>query len=40
MVWNKIECAKREDIESLQLKRLQETLKRVYALTPFYKKKV
>ncbi len=39
MVWNDIETAKREDIEAIQLKRLGETLQRVYALTPFYKKK-
>ncbi len=39
MTWNEIETAKREDIEKIQLKRLKETLQRVYALTPFYKKK-
>ncbi len=39
MKWNKIETAKREDIEKVQLSRLQDTLQRVYALTPFYKKK-
>ncbi len=39
MTWNEIETAKRENIEKIQLKRLKETLQRVYALTPFYKKK-
>jgi len=39
MKWNKIETARREDIEKVQLLRLQDTLQRVYALTPFYKKK-
>ena len=36
MIWNKIESASREDIEILQLKRLRETVERVYTLTPFY----
>jgi len=36
MVWNKIETSRREDIEALQLKRLQDTVSRVYSLTPFY----
>jgi len=39
MIWNKIESAKREDIQKVQLQRLQETLTRVYALSPFYKEK-
>lgn len=39
MMWNKIEGAKREDIETVQIKRLKETVERVYALTPFYKEK-
>ncbi len=39
MIWNEIETAKREDIEKVQLKRLKETLERVYALTPFYREK-
>jgi len=39
MVWNKIETARREDIESLQLSRLQDTVQRVYSLTPFYQDK-
>jgi phenylacetate-CoA ligase len=39
MIWNKIEAAPREQIENLQLKRLKDTVQRVYALTPFYKKK-
>ncbi len=40
MIWNKIESARREDIEKLQLKRLQDTVERVYTLTPFYKEKL
>jgi len=39
MIWNKIESVRREDIEALQLKRLQETVTRVYSLTPFYQDK-
>ncbi len=39
MMWNKIEGASREDIQKLQFSRLQETLKRVYELTSFYKEK-
>jgi len=39
MIWNKIESAKREDIEKVQLKRLKEVVTRVYALSPFYKQK-
>lgn len=39
MIWNDIESSSRERIEKVQLKRLKETLQRVYNLTPFYKKK-
>lgn len=39
MIWNKIESARREDIEDIQLSRLKDTLSRVYNLTPFYKEK-
>jgi phenylacetate-CoA ligase len=39
MVYNEIENAKREELEKLQLKRLQSTVERVYSLTPFYKQK-
>jgi len=39
MIYSKIESANREDIEKIQLKRLQETVKRVYHLSPFYRKK-
>ena len=39
MIWNKIESARREDIEKLQLSRLKDTVERVYTLTPFYKDK-
>lgn len=38
-MWNKIEGAPRETIEEIQLRRLKETLTRVYELTPFYKEK-
>lgn len=39
MIYNEIESARREDIEKVQLKRLQDTVERVYTLTPFYKEK-
>ncbi len=39
MIWNKAESAPREEIESTQLDRLQETARRVYAINPFYKQK-
>jgi len=39
MIYSKIESASREEIEKIQLKRLQEIVKRVYHLSPFYKKK-
>lgn len=38
-MWNKIESATREEMEALQLKRLQETVRRVYNLVPFYREK-
>jgi phenylacetate-CoA ligase len=39
MIWNDdFETLPREAIESLQLKRLQQTVARVYATVPFYKK--
>ncbi len=38
-MWNRIEGAPREEIEALQLKRLKQTVERVYHLVPFYKKK-
>lgn len=38
MIWNdEFETLPREAIESLQLKRLQQTVERVYATVPFYK---
>ena len=38
MIWNdEFETLPREAIESLQLKRLQQTLERVYATVPFYR---
>jgi len=40
MYWEVVrECMKREDLEQLQLERLQSTLSRVYMNVPFYKKK-
>lgn len=40
MIWNEeFETLPREALESLQLKRLQTTVDRVYATVPFYKKK-
>jgi len=40
MIWNQeFETLPREALESLQLKRLQATVNRVYATVPFYKKK-
>jgi len=40
MIWNpEFETLPREALESLQLKRLQATVNRVYATVPFYKKK-
>jgi len=39
MIWNKAESAPREEIESTQIERLQETARRVYAINPFYKQK-
>jgi phenylacetate-CoA ligase len=39
MIWNdEFETLPREVIESLQLKRLQQTLERVYATVPFYRR--
>ena len=38
MFWNEeFETLPREAIESLQLKRLQQTMQRVYATVPFYR---
>ena len=39
MIFSKIESAPREEIEQLQLKRLKDTVTRVYNLSPFYKQK-
>lgn len=40
MIWDEeMECITRDDLEELQLKRLQDTLKRVYEKVPYYKKK-
>jgi len=40
MIWDrKIECMPREEIEQLQLERLQSTLNRVYRNVAFYKKR-
>ncbi|WP_432822955.1 phenylacetate--CoA ligase family protein [Trichloromonas sp.] len=41
MIWNdEFETLPREVIESLQLKRLQQTLQRVYATVPFYRRQL
>ncbi|MGB9845646.1 phenylacetate--CoA ligase family protein [Methanothermobacter tenebrarum] len=41
MIWNEeMECISRDDLKELQLKRLQETIKRVYENVPYYKKKL
>jgi phenylacetate-CoA ligase len=40
MYWQAVkECMNRDDVEQLQLERLQSTLSRVYMNVPFYKKK-
>ena len=39
MIFNKIESARREDIQKIQLQRLKEVVTRVYNLSPFYRKK-
>ena len=41
MIWNdEFETLPREAIESLQLKRLQQTVERVYATVPFYRERL
>ena len=40
MIWSKEETLSREEIESLQLERLQETVHRVYTKVPAYAKKM
>ena len=40
MIWSKEETLPREEIEALQLERLQETVNRVYAKVPAYAKKM
>jgi phenylacetate-CoA ligase len=41
MIWNEeFETLPREALEALQLKRLKSTVERVYAIVPFYKKKL
>jgi len=39
MDWRRKDYLSREEIEALQLRRLQETVERVYHLVPFYRKK-
>ncbi len=39
MIWSKEETLKREEIREIQLKRLKETVERVYNNVPHYKKK-
>ena len=40
MIWSKEETLPREELEALQLERLQETVNRVYAKVPAYAKKM
>ncbi len=41
MIWNeKIECAEREEMRSLQSKRLKDTVQRIYHAVPSYRKKM
>ena len=41
MIWDRRhECMPREEIEQLQLERLQSTLNRVYRNVSFYKKQI
>ena len=40
MIWSKEETLPREEIEALQLERLQETVSRVYKKVPAYAKKM
>ncbi|MCL4484324.1 MAG: phenylacetate--CoA ligase [Bacteroidetes bacterium] len=41
MIWNeKIECAGREEMRSLQSKRLKDTVERIYHAVPSYRKKM
>ena len=40
MIWSKEETLPREEIEKIQLERLQETVNRVYAKVPAYRKKM
>ena len=40
MIWAKEEIMSREEMEALQLARLQETVKRVYELVPAYRNKM
>lgn len=40
MIWNeKVECASRDELEKLQLERLQDVVKRAYENVPYYKKR-
>ena len=40
MMWSKEECLSREEMEALQLARLQETVARVYEKVPYYRAKM
>ncbi len=40
MIWSKEETLTRAEMESLQLERLQETVKRVYEKVPYYRQKM
>ena len=40
MIWSKEETLSRQEIEKIQLERLQETVSRVYDKVPAYRKKM
>jgi phenylacetate-CoA ligase len=40
MIWAKEESLPRKELEQLQLKRLQETVNRIYAKVPAYREKM
>jgi phenylacetate-CoA ligase len=40
MIWNKVESSSKEDLRNLQTARLQDTVERIYTLTPFYRDKL
>ncbi len=40
MVWSKVETINREEMASIQLSRLQETVRRIYDKVPYYRGKM